>query len=84
MLYGAYIEARLRMLVRPDGACADDLRDIGKAYIRSGDDFTIAHIAFRLAAMGGLKAVDRDVAELTRIRVRSRLSSTRPWKEDSS
>lgn len=81
MMYGACIEAR--MLVRPDGG-KDDLRDIGKAYIRSGGDFNVAHIAFRLAAMGRLKAVDRDVAELKRIRVRSRPSSTRPWKAVSS
>jgi len=53
----------------PEGAWEDDLRNIGEVYISSGGDFLLAHIGSRLVAMGGLKPVDADVAQLTRMRV---------------
>ncbi|MBT1515870.1 MULTISPECIES: GNAT family N-acetyltransferase [Bradyrhizobium] len=53
----------------PEGAWEDDLRNIGEVYIASGGDFVVAHIGSRLVAMGGLKPVDGDVAELKRMRV---------------
>ncbi|MDH2347195.1 GNAT family N-acetyltransferase [Bradyrhizobium sp. SSUT77] len=53
----------------PEGAWEDDLRNIGEVYIGSGGDFVVAHIGPRLAAMGGLKRFDDDVAELKRMRV---------------
>lgn len=53
----------------PEGGWADDLRNIGEVYIASGGDFIVAHIGSRLVAMGGLRPVDDDVAELKRMRV---------------
>ncbi|WP_085026094.1 GNAT family N-acetyltransferase [Ensifer aridi] len=53
----------------PEGMWEDDLRNIEEAYIASGGDFVVAHIGPQLAAMGGLKRVDDDVAELKRMRV---------------
>ncbi|RAZ92385.1 GNAT family N-acetyltransferase [Mesorhizobium hawassense] len=53
----------------PQGVWEDDLRNVGEVYIASGGDFVVAHIGSLLAAMGGLKPVDDDVAELKRMRV---------------
>ncbi|RZN14315.1 GNAT family N-acetyltransferase [Bradyrhizobium sp. Leo121] len=53
----------------PEGAWEDDLRNIGEIYIASGGDFVVAHIGSKLVAMGGLKLIDDDVAELKRMRV---------------
>ncbi|MGY0571699.1 GNAT family N-acetyltransferase [Bradyrhizobium sp. RDM12] len=53
----------------PEGTWEDDLRNIEQVYIGSGGDFVVAHIGPRLAAMGGLKPFDDDVAELKRMRV---------------
>lgn len=53
----------------PGGRCEDDLRNIGEVYIASGGDFILAHIGSRLVAMGGLRPIDDDVAELKRMRV---------------
>ncbi|MDE5446248.1 GNAT family N-acetyltransferase [Bradyrhizobium hipponense] len=53
----------------PEGAWEDDLRHIEEVYVGSGGDFVVAHIGARLGAMGGLKPVDDDVAELKRMRV---------------
>ncbi|MQW90681.1 GNAT family N-acetyltransferase [Sinorhizobium saheli] len=53
----------------PEGVWEDDLRDIGEVYIASGGDFVVAHIGSKLTAMGGLKPIDDDVAELKRVRV---------------
>lgn len=53
----------------PEGGWEDDLRNIGEVYIASGGDFIVAHIGSRLVAMGGLRPVDDEVAELKRMRV---------------
>ncbi|MFD2052255.1 GNAT family N-acetyltransferase [Mesorhizobium calcicola] len=53
----------------PEGTWEDDLRNVGEVYIASGGDFVVAHIGPQLAAMGGLKPVDNDVAQLKRLRV---------------
>ncbi|WP_439406692.1 GNAT family N-acetyltransferase [Bradyrhizobium sp. DASA03076] len=53
----------------PEGTWEDDLRNIAEVYIRPGGDFLLAHIGSQLVAMGGLKAVDADVAQLKRMRV---------------
>ncbi|GLR91091.1 GNAT family N-acetyltransferase [Bradyrhizobium iriomotense] len=53
----------------PEGAWEDDLRNISEVYIKPGGDFLLAHIGSRLVAMGGLKPVDADVAQLKRMRV---------------
>ncbi|MGV7213468.1 GNAT family N-acetyltransferase [Bradyrhizobium sp. UFLA05-112] len=53
----------------PEGAWEDDLSNVGEVYIRSGGYFLTAHIGSRLVAMGGLKPVDVDVAQLKRMRV---------------
>ena len=53
----------------PERFWEDDLRNVGEVYIASGGDFIVAHIGPQLAAMGGLKPVDDDVAELKRMRV---------------
>ncbi|WP_353642739.1 GNAT family N-acetyltransferase [Mesorhizobium sp. WSM2239] len=53
----------------PQGVWEDDLRNVGKVYIASGGDFVVGHIGPQLVAMGGLKPVDDDVAELKRMRV---------------
>ncbi|MGR4931246.1 GNAT family N-acetyltransferase [Bradyrhizobium sp. CAR08] len=53
----------------PEGTWEDDLRNVGAVYIGSGGDFVVAHIGPQLAAMGGLKRVDDDVAEVKRMRV---------------
>ncbi len=53
----------------PEGMWEDDLRNVGDVYIVSGGDFIVARISPRLAAMGGLKPVKDDVAELKRMRV---------------
>lgn len=53
----------------PEGRWEDDLRNIAEVYIASGGDFILAHIGSRLVAMGGLRPIDDDVAELKRMRV---------------
>lgn len=53
----------------PEGGWEDDLRNIGEVYIASGGDFILAHIGSRLVAMGGLRPIDDNVAELKRMRV---------------
>ncbi|MGX9147596.1 GNAT family N-acetyltransferase [Mesorhizobium sp. 128a] len=53
----------------PGGVWEDDLRNVGEVYIESGGDFVVVRIGTQLAAMGGLKRVDDDVAELKRMRV---------------
>lgn len=53
----------------PGGGWEDDLRNIGEVYITSGGDFILAHVGSRLVAMGGLRPIDYNVAELKRMRV---------------
>ncbi|WFU40111.1 GNAT family N-acetyltransferase [Bradyrhizobium sp. CB82] len=53
----------------PEGTWEDDLRNICETYIKPGGDFLLAHIGSQLVAMGGLKPVDADVAQLKRMRV---------------
>ncbi|MCC8942511.1 GNAT family N-acetyltransferase [Bradyrhizobium sp. Arg62] len=53
----------------PEGVWEEDLRNIEEVYITSGGEFLVARIGSQLAAMGALKPVDDEVAELKRVRV---------------
>ncbi len=54
---------------RGNGKFDNDFKDIESVYIRPGGDFFIGTIDDKIIAMGGLKKLSKDMAEIKRMRV---------------
>lgn len=69
-IYDLHVTALKKMyLYGGSGAWEDDLLTIEDTYMAKGGDFLIGVIDHRVVAMGGLKRISANIAEITRMRV---------------